>query len=110
VNPPDYQRAVLDAWLALPITAARRPSRYDRDLALTLCLKQVPLHLVLAALKLAAQRIRLRPPDALPLPRVRSLAYFLPVIAELQRADPRYLDYLAAATSTGDCPNSIVSS
>lgn len=37
------------------------------------------------ALLLAAARRLFRPPDALPLPTIRSLAYFLPVLEELQQ-------------------------
>ena len=48
------------------------------------------------ALLLAAMRRLMRPADAPPLGRIRSLAYFLPVIEEVLglRVSPQYFDYL----------------
>jgi hypothetical protein len=56
----------------------------------------VPLSLVESALLLGTRRRLARPDDLPPLPRIRSLAYFLPVIAELQQQPlpAGYLDYL----------------
>jgi hypothetical protein len=64
----------------------RHPRSYDRQ----------PLPLVEAALLLGSLRRLIRPSDLPPLPRIRSLAYFQPVIAELQQQQlPQgYLDYL----------------
>jgi len=56
----------------------------------------IPLSLVEAALLLASLRRLFRPHDLPALPPIRSLAYFQPVITELQQ-DPLpdgYLDYL----------------
>ena len=49
-----------------------------------------------AALLLATLRRLSRPSELPPLPKIRSLAYFLPVIAELQQQPlpDGYLDYL----------------
>jgi hypothetical protein len=56
----------------------------------------VPLRTVRAALLLAAARRTLR--SGPPLPPVRTLHYFLPVIDEVlqQPLEPGYVDYLAA--------------
>jgi hypothetical protein len=51
--------------------------------ALDLYQRGVPLHKVENALVLAAVRRLVRPADAPPLTKVRSLAYFLPVIEEV---------------------------
>jgi integrase len=54
------------------------------------------LPLVESALLLASLRRLIRPADAQPLPPIRSLAYFQPVIVELQQhpLPDGYLDYL----------------
>ena len=58
--------------------------------------EQIPLTLIESAFLLGTLRRRARPQDLPPLPRIRLLAYFLPVIAELQQQPlpPGYLDYL----------------
>ena len=71
-------------YLDLPDTPLR-PSLLDQSLARKLHQQAVPLPLVEAALLLATLRRRSRPADLPPLPKIRSLAYFLPVIEELQR-------------------------
>ena len=55
-----------------------------------------PLPLVETALLLASLRRMIRPPDVPPLPRIRSLAYFQPVIEELLESPvpDGYLQYL----------------
>ena len=55
----------------------------------------IPLSLVETALLLASLRRLCRPSDLRPLPRIRSLAYFQPVIEELQDhpVPDAYLDY-----------------
>jgi hypothetical protein len=57
---------------------------------------RVPLEAVETALLLACLRRRTRPTDVPPLPRVRSLAYFQPIIDELREhpAPGGYLPYL----------------
>jgi hypothetical protein len=91
-----YVRAVLALYCGLPHTAARRPSPSDRRLATQLFDQGIALATVEAAFLLAIARRSVRPPDLPPLPLVRSLAYFLPVIEELHLSppDPGYLTYL----------------
>jgi hypothetical protein len=90
-----YVAAVLTLYADLPDTPLR-PSPMDQSVARKLHLEAVPLSLVESALLLATLRRRARSSELPPLPKVRSLAYFLPVIAELQ-LQPRpdgYRDYL----------------
>jgi hypothetical protein len=90
-----YVASVLTIYADLPDTPWR-PSPTDQSLTRRLHQEAVPLSLVESALLLGTWR-RLAPADDLPpLPRIRSLAYFLPVIAELQMQPlpPGYLDYL----------------
>jgi hypothetical protein len=83
---------LLDLYCGLPHTAARRPSANDRRLATQLC-DQATSDIIEAAFLLAIARRNRRDPQALPLPPIRSLAYFLPVIEEL-RLNPPHPDYL----------------
>jgi hypothetical protein len=91
-----YLKRLLDQYCGLPHTAARRPSRSDRLLADQLFNRRISLEIIDAAFLLAFARRTLRDPQAPPLPPIRSLAYFLPLIDEVQRLppDPAYLDYL----------------
>ena len=91
-----YVQAVLELYVRLPGTRPA-PTRLDRLLAATFYGRGLPLSLVLAAMLLAAARRTLRRPGAAPLPPVRCLHYFLPVINEVAQAplDPGYVDYLA---------------
>jgi hypothetical protein len=92
---PAYVAAVLTLYLDLPDTPLR-PSPLDQALARRLQQQAVPLVLVESALLLATLRRLSRPSELPPLPRIRSLSYFLPVIAELQEQPlpDGYLDYL----------------
>jgi hypothetical protein len=81
---PAYVAAVLLLYLDLPDTPLR-PSPQDHSLAHRLHEQGVPLSVVEAALLLASLRRLIRPADRPPLPPVRSLAYFQPVITELQQ-------------------------
>ena len=92
----NFVRAVLDLFLQLPLSAARRPSRNDRSLAGQLFDRRVPFELIQAALLLATLRRSTRPPEAPLLPPIRSLHYFVPVIDELLASppDPDYVRYL----------------
>jgi hypothetical protein len=82
MNQRDYVRRLLETYRATPGTCGvvRRP---DRLLAAQLHEGGVPLTVVENALALAALRRLVRPDGAMPLPVVRSLAYFLPVIDEV---------------------------
>lgn len=93
----DYVRAVLAAYLALADTPDR-PRPADRALAAQLYDRDIALQIVQDALILAYARRTLRPPEVPPLPPVRSLYYFLPVIEELiKKPLPNmYVDYLRA--------------
>lgn len=94
-NPATYVAAVLTLYLDLPDTPLRasvpdqRQARlwFDRD---------VPLEVAETALLLACLRRMVRPADAPPLSRIRSLGYFQPIVEELQQnpAPAGYLHYL----------------
>jgi len=98
-RPADQERIYLDAVLgtytSLPGTPARSSQR-DRRLARDLCRRGVPLRAVRTALLLAAARRTLRAGP--PLPPVRTLHYFLPVLKEVLTLppEPDYVEYLAA--------------
>jgi hypothetical protein len=91
-----YIQAVLKEYVWLPGTP-HKASRQDRRLASSLYEQAVPLAVVRAALLLAAARRTLRSPHLCPLPPIRTLHYFLPVIEEVLATppDPGYVDYLA---------------
>jgi hypothetical protein len=95
VAAPTYVAAVLMLYIDLPETPMRA-NHSDEALAWKLHEQDVPLSLVEAALLLASLRRLIRPADRPSLLPIRSLAYFLPVIAELQQQPlPNgYLDYL----------------
>lgn len=92
---PAYVAAVLMLYADLPDTPLRS-SPQDQFLARRWYQQQVPLPVVESALLLASLRRMVRSADAPPLPPIRSLAYFHPVITELQRQSlpDGYLDYL----------------
>jgi len=92
---PAYVAAVLILYIDLPDTPMRA-SHADEALAHKLYEQGVPLSLVEAALLLASLRRLIRPADRPPLSPIRSLAYFLSVIAELQQQPlpDGYLHYL----------------
>ena len=90
----EYVRHVLDAYRQTPGTGTvRRP---DRMLAAHLYERGVSVTVVENALVLGATRRLIRPPGAMPLATVRSLAYFLPVIEELleRPVSSNYFEYL----------------
>ena len=90
-----YTARVLNLYVDLPDTPLRATLQ-DQRLVQRLFETRVPLSVVEAALLLASLRRLCRPADVPPLPRVRSLAYFQPVIEELQ-VNPipeGYLGYL----------------
>ena len=94
-NPALYVSAVLTLYVDLPDTPLRA-SVPDQRQARIWFDRGVPLEVVETALLLACLRRMARPPDVPPLPRIRSLAYFQPVIDELLEhpAPGGYLEYL----------------
>ena len=78
----EYVQKLLDAYRRTPgTTGILRPA--DRRLAAQLHQQGVSLTTVENAFVLAAARRLFRPTTVPPLPTVRSLAYFLPVIEEV---------------------------
>ena len=100
-----YVRRLIAAYRRLPGTLGR-PRAADRRLADDLHRRGVPLKTVDAALLLATARRRARPPGAAPLPPIRSLHYFLPIIEELQRQPlpDGYLENLRARLADHPLP------
>ena len=102
VGPRRYVTTVLECYVQLPHTP-NRPRKNDRCLAGSLFNQRVPLDIVRAAFVLAISRRTFRPKDASPLEPIRSLAYFLPVVKELQRTPPDmlYIQLLKQRLHTG---------
>lgn len=98
LNRAEYLKRLLSCYCGLPQTAARRPSLNDRRLAAQLFDRRISLAIIETAFLLAIARRTFRDPQAPPLPPIRSLAYFLPLIEEVQLLppDPAYLAYLRA--------------
>ncbi|HUQ90368.1 MAG TPA: hypothetical protein VM120_01725 [Bryobacteraceae bacterium] len=94
-NPALYVAAVLTLYVDLPDTPLRA-SLPDQRQARIWFDRGVPLEMVETALLLACLRRKARPTDVPPLPRIRSLVYFQPVIEELtEHPGPGgYLQYL----------------
>jgi hypothetical protein len=92
----DYLRHLLALYCGLPHTAARRPFPPDRRIAEQLFDRGISLEIIETAFLIASARRIYREPQATPLPPIRSLAYFLPVIDEVLRQppDPDYVSYL----------------
>jgi hypothetical protein len=90
-----YVATLIMLYLDLPDTPLR-PNPQDQSLAHRLCRQGAPLSLVESAFLLASLRRLVRPAGLPPLPPIRSLAYFQPVITELQQQPlpDGYLDYL----------------
>lgn len=98
MNPLDrqfYVRQVLTLYLSWPDTPARF-SRYDRKLAQLWFDQNITLQAISQAMLLTRVRRASRPPDELPLPPIRSLHYYSPVIHEIlnQPLPKNYFDYL----------------
>ena len=106
VAAPAYVTAALTLFTALPDTP-NRPSTYDKNVARSLFERGVPLQIVESALLLGSIRRRNRPAGLLPLPPVRSLAYFSSVIDEIlhQPLSPSYQDYLRSKADKFLRPN-----
>jgi hypothetical protein len=94
-NPALYVSSVLTLYVDLPDTPLRA-SIPDQRTARHWFDRGVTLSVVETALLLASLRRLSRPRDVPPLPRIRSLAYFQPVIDELLEspAPQGYLQYL----------------
>lgn len=94
-NPALYVVSVLTLYADQPDTPLRA-NLQDQRQARSWFDRGVPLAVVETALLLASLRRMTRPPDAPPLSRIRSLAYFQPVIEELLEdpAPDSYLRYL----------------
>jgi hypothetical protein len=99
----EAQPVTKDEYVARALAAYRSTSgttgtvrRADRLLAAQLYERGVPLTVIENALVLAAARRLVRPAGAPPLPTIRSLAYFTPVIDEVStlRVGPDYFRYL----------------
>jgi hypothetical protein len=90
-----YVASVLMLYVNLPETPLHA-SVQDQWQTRRLYDRNIPLHLVETALLLGSLRRLVRPVDVPPLPPVRSLAYFLPVIDELlaHPAPDSYVEYL----------------
>ena len=94
-NPALYISSVLMLYVDLPDTPLRTNAQDQRQ-ARSWFDRDVPMAVVETALLMACLRRNTRPADVPPLPRIRSLAYFQPVIEELLEtpAPKGYLQYL----------------
>jgi hypothetical protein len=90
-----YVGTILSLYQKLPETPTRASSR-DCLCAYQLQQRGVPLALIESAFLLGSLRRLLRPPGALPLPPIRCLAYFEPVVEELLHTPipDSYIEYL----------------
>lgn len=91
----EFVAQALNLYLNLPHTPART-SRNDRQLAAQWYAQGVSWDTLEGALLLAAARRSLRDPALPPLPLIRSLHYFVPLLEEVQVTPlaPEYLQYL----------------
>ena len=98
----DFVAAVVKLYTQLPDTP-ERPRAPDRSLARQWFKHGIPLPEIEAALALAIARRTYRAPSAELLQPIRSLYYFVPVLAEIrsETLDPGYLRHLAGVTGAG---------
>ncbi|MGE0133494.1 MAG: hypothetical protein AB7U82_35920 [Blastocatellales bacterium] len=91
----EYVARVLALYLSLPQTPART-HRTDRQLAVSWHTQAFAWESIEGALLLAVARRCLRDPALPPLLPIRSLHYFIPVLAEVQATPltPDYVQYL----------------
>jgi hypothetical protein len=94
-NPALYVSSVLTLYVDMPDTPLRANTQDQRQ-ACSWYDRVVPLSVVETSLLLASLRRLARPPGVPPLPRIRSLAYFQPVVEELLESPvpDGYLQYL----------------
>ena len=85
VSPELYVTIVLGAYLELPDTPARA-SPHDELWARRFYERGIPFPVIETALLLGSVRRGARAADAPPLPNIRSLGYFQPIIEELLRS------------------------
>src|ERR1700676_3388856 len=90
-----YVAAVVMAYVELPETPLSA-NLHEHPEARPLHDRAIPLRIVESALLLGSLRRLIRPADLSPLPAIRSLAYFQPVIDELlvHPMPENYLEYL----------------
>lgn len=108
----EFVAAVLRIYVDLPDTPLR-PTATDQVTARRLFADGVPLTLVESALLLGTLRRLHRDATLPPLSKVRSLAYFRPVVEELllQPLPEEYVDYLRLKLRrAASCPEKYVSS
>jgi hypothetical protein len=93
VTAKQYRRSVAHLYTQF---ASNRLSRYDQRLVDELFAHNLTIDVVRSALILGSACRLSRDPKAGPLPRVRSLYYFRPLIDEIlaQPLAPRYIDYI----------------
>ena len=98
----DFVAAVVKLYTQLPDTP-ERPRAPDRSLARQWFQQRIPLPEIEAALALAIARRTYRAPSAELLQPIRSLYYFVPVLAEIrsETLDPGYLRHLDGVTGAG---------
>jgi hypothetical protein len=91
----EYIRQVLEAYRKTPGTMGT-VRRADRMLAAQFYQRGMAVTVIENAFVLAAARRLMRPADAPQLGTIRSLAYFLPVIAEVldMRVSPEYFQHV----------------
>lgn len=91
----EFVAQVLNLYLSLPHTPART-SRTDRQLAAQWYAQGLTWDTLEGALLLAAARRSLRDPALPPLPPIRSLHYFVPLLEEVLATPlaPEYVQYL----------------
>lgn len=99
-----FAAAVLAAYANLPETPLG-PSHTDQAVARRLFRDSVSLPIIESALLLGSLRRLHRSQDLPPLPKIRSLAYFLPVIEELRLRSPMATSSTFASSSTGSRPH-----
>lgn len=95
IDREQYVRQTLEGYRTTP-TACGQVRHSDRDLAARLFQLRIPFTAIEAAFILAAARRTYRPPERPPLPPIRSLRYFLPIIREVldKPVDPGHISYL----------------
>ena len=94
MNRAAYLERVIVAYLHSPDTP-RKARPLDWAVATSFYKRRIPLETVEHAIRLATLRRRLREPDLEPLEPVRSLAYYRPLVQQIQHEphDPGYIRY-----------------